>query len=112
IRGVILAGRSTGADHSVGFIDEHDNRLWRSLHLVDNGFQTVFKLSFYTGAGLQKAEIERANGNILQWVGHIALGDTGSKSFDDGGLSDAGLTCQYRIVLTAAGQNIDHPADL
>src|SRR5207302_1231752 len=34
------------------------------------------------------------------------------EALDDRGLADAGLADEYRIILGAAGQHLDHPADL
>ena len=34
------------------------------------------------------------------------------QAFDDGGLADAGLADQHRVVLGAARQHLDHAADL
>ena len=42
---------------------------------------------------------------------HIAIDDAQRQAFGDGGLADAGLADQHRIVLGAAGQNLDGAAD-
>ena len=44
--------------------------------------------------------------------GHVAGGDFLGQAFDDGGLADAGLAEQHRIVLGAAAENLDHALDL
>ena len=43
--------------------------------------------------------------------GHITLGDAQRKAFHHSGLADPGLTGQDRVVLAAAGENIDDLAD-
>ena len=43
---------------------------------------------------------------------HVARGDAQRQPFDDGGLADARLAGEDRIVLPAAHQDVDHLADL
>jgi hypothetical protein len=59
----------------MGFIDEQDDRFRRRLDLVDDALQAVFEFALHTGAGLQHAEIQADQLNILEHVRHIALGD-------------------------------------
>ena len=44
--------------------------------------------------------------------GNVAAHDALRQAFDDGGLADAGLADQHRIVLGAAREHLDHAADL
>ena len=43
--------------------------------------------------------------------GHIAGDDALRQAFDDGGLADAGLADEHRIIFGAAGKNLDDAAD-
>ena len=43
---------------------------------------------------------------------HVALGDALRQAFDDGGLADAGLADQHRIVLGAAAEDLHHALQL
>ena len=45
-------------------------------------------------------------------LGHIVGGDLLRQAFDDGGLADAGLADQHRVVLGAAGEDLDQAQDL
>ena len=45
-------------------------------------------------------------------VSHVALDDAGGEALDDGGLADARLADEHRVVLGAAGQHLDDPTDL
>ena len=54
------AGRAAGADQRVGLVDEQDDRLRRRLHFVDHLAQAVLELALHAGAGLQQADVERA----------------------------------------------------
>ncbi len=58
-------GRAAGADHRVRLVDEQDDRLRAGLHLIDHAAQTIFELALHAGAGLQQAEIERAQRDAL-----------------------------------------------
>ena len=49
---------------------------------------------------------------VLQAVRHVAVDDALRQAFDDGGLADAGLADQHRIVLGAPRQHLDGAADL
>ncbi len=49
---------------------------------------------------------------VLQALGHVAAHDALCQALDDGGLADARLADQHRIVLGAAGEHLDDPADL
>ena len=44
--------------------------------------------------------------------GHVAVHDPPGQPLDDGGLADAGLADQHRVVLGPARQHLDDPADL
>ncbi len=48
---------------------------------------------------------------VLEAVGHVAIGDAQREAFGDGGLADAGLADQHRVVLGAAGEDLDGAAD-
>ena len=48
----------------------------------------------------------------LEGVGHVAGDDPLGEALDDGGLADAGLADQHRVVLGTPRQHLDHPADL
>ena len=47
----------------------------------------------------------------LQGGGHVARHDTLGQAFHDGGLADAGLANQHRVVLGTTGENLNHAAD-
>ena len=75
-------------------------------------FQAVFEFAFDARPGLQKSEIECSDRDVLQRIGDVALRDSQGKPFDHGRFTDAGLTCQDRIVLPAPSQDIDDLANL
>ena len=84
----------------------------RGLDLGDHLLEPVLELALDAGAGLEQPEVERAQHDVLEHGGHIALGDPQRQPLDDGRLADARLAGQDRVVLAAADQDIDHLADL
>ena len=62
--------------------------------------------------GDHRWQVERNQPAVLQRVGHVAGHQPLGQTFDDGGLADAGLADQHRVVLGPAGQHLDHPPDL
>ena len=55
-----VPGCAAGADQRVGLVDEQDDRLGRRLDLVDDLPQPLLELALHAGAGLQQADVERA----------------------------------------------------
>ena len=47
----------------------------------------------------------------MQGGGHVARHDTLGQAFHDGGLADAGLADQHRVVLGTTGEDLNHAAD-
>ena len=85
--------------------------LRRGLDFVDHRLQPVLEFALDAGAGLQQAEVERAEGDVLQGRRHVAGGDAQREAFDDGGLAHARFAGEDRVVLAAAGEDIDDLAD-
>ena len=64
------------------------------------------------GAGDQRAHVERDDALVLEPFRHVAADDALRQAFDDGGLADARLADQHRVVLGAAREHLDDAADL
>src|SRR5207244_12543112 len=64
------------------------------------------------GAGNHRAKVERHEALVLETLGDVAVDDALRESLDDRRLADAGLADEYRIVLGAARQHLDHAANL
>ena len=101
-----------GADERVELVDEEDDRALGLLDLLQDGLQAVLELAAVLGAGDHGAEVERDDALVLQALGHVAHVDAAGEALDDRGLADAGLADQDRVVLRAAGEHLDHAADL
>ncbi len=47
-------------------------------------------------------------GNVLEHRRHVTLGDAQRQAFDHGGFADPGFAREDRVVLPAAGEDVDH----
>ena len=101
-----------GADQSVHLVDEQNDLALRRLDLAQHGFEPLLELAAIFGAGDQRAEIEGQHLLVLEALRHVALDDAVGQALDDGGLADARLADQHRIVLGAARQHLDGAPDL
>ena len=52
IGGIAGAGDTTGANQSMRFVDEQNDRLFRGLHFLNDLAQAVLKFSLHAGPGL------------------------------------------------------------
>ena len=106
-----LAGRA-GADDGVQLVDERDDLAVARLDLVEHGLEPLLELAAVLRAGHHRAEVERDQPLVAQRLGHVAGDDPLGQALDDGGLADAGLADEHRVVLGAPGQHLHDPADL
>ena len=65
----------------------------------------------YFAPAIMRAQVERQQLLVVQALRHVAVDDALGQTLDDGGLADAGLADQHRVVLGAAGQHLDGAAD-
>src|SRR6476469_5781059 len=93
-------------------VDKQDDAAVGRRHFLQDRLQPFLELAAVFGAGDQRAEVEREQLLVLQALRHVAVDDALSETLDDGGLADAGLADQHRIVLGAARKNLDGAADL
>ena len=112
VGGVHHAARGgTGADHGVDLVDEeHGARLLAQLR--EHRLQALLEVAAVLGARDQRAHVERPDGRAQQHLGHLALDDAPREPLGDGGLADAGLADEQRVVLAAAAEDLDGPLDL
>ena len=100
------------ADERVQLVDEQDHAALGGRDLLEHGLQALLELAAVLRAGDQRAEIERAAALVAQRLGHVAARDALGDALDDGGLADAGLADEHRVVLGAAAEDLDRAADL
>src|SRR5205809_45963 len=100
------------ADHRMQLVDEEDDVAARALDLLQDGLQALLELAAELGAGDQCAHVERDDPLLLESLGHVALDDALREALDDRRLADTGLADQHRVVLGAAGEDLDDAPDL
>ena len=90
-----------GADEVVELVDEEDDvaALGDLLHDL---LQALLELPAVLRAGDEGGEVERVDLLALQELRHLARCDPLGEALDDGGLADAGLADQHRVVLLPA----------
>ena len=103
-----LAGRA-GADDGVQLVDERDDLAAGVLDLVQDGLEPLLELAAVLRAGDHRAEVERDQPLAPQGFRHVSGDDALGQPLDDGGLADAGLADQHRVVLGPPRQHLDRP---
>ena len=88
-----------GADDGVQLVDERDDLAVGVLDLVEHGLEPLLELAAVLRAGHHRAEVERDQPLAAQRLRHVAGHDALGQPLDDGGLADAGLADEHRVVL-------------
>ncbi len=101
----------TGTDERVQLVDEQDD-VAAGVDLLEDLLEAFLEVAAVTAACDQRTEVERVELLVLERLGHLAVDDGLRQSLDDGGLADAGLADQNRVVLGAAAQDLHDPLDL
>ena len=111
VGGVDGALGGTGPDQGVELVDEeHD--LPGLADLVEDLLEPLLELATVLGAGHQPAHVQGENALAHQRLGDVAEDDGLGQPLGDGGLADAGLADQGRIILCPPREDLDHPLDL
>src|SRR4051812_4429799 len=109
--GVDRALRGPRADEVVELVDEQDDvaALGDLLHHL---LEALLELAAVLRTGDQGREIQRVDLLALEQLGHVGVRDALGQPLDDGGLADAGLADQHRVVLRAPREDLHDPLDL
>ncbi len=112
VRRIHRAARGrAGTDHRVDLVDEqHGARIF--FQFLDDLLQALFEIAAITGAGEQRAHVEREDGRVSQRFRNLAFDDALGETFGDRRLADAGVADIERVVLRTAAQDLDRAADL
>ena len=105
------ARRRACPDQGVDLVDEED-RVRLVLEVLEHALQALLEITAVLGAGQQGAHVERVDDRIGQDLGHFVLRDAPGESLGDGGLADAGLADQQRVVLAPAAEDLNDTLDL
>ena len=82
------------------------------LDLREHGLQPLLELAAVLRAGEERADVERPDALALQPLGDVAGDDALGEALGDGGLPDARVADQDRVVLRPAREHLDDAADL
>ncbi len=103
---------AAGTYKCVNLVDEQYYASFGLCHLVDYALQPFLKFAFIFRSGHQCTHVERIQLLVFQVLRHVATNDAFGQSLYDGCLSCSRFTYQYRVVLCAARQNLQHAAYL
>ena len=98
VAGVHRAFGLARADNQVQLVDKEDDLAFRASDLLKDRLETLLELAPVFRAGDQRAHVQGKNMLVLQIVRHIPRNDSLGQALDRGGLADAGLTDQDRVV--------------
>ena len=112
VRGVDRAFGGAGADDRVELVEEQDHGALGLRDLAQHRLQAVLELAAVLRARDQRADVERDHAPVAQRLRDVAGDDPLRQALDDRRLADTGLADQHRVVLRAAREHLDHPADL
>ena len=100
-----------GADDRVQLVDEDDEASLGLGEFLHHRLEPLLELAPVLGTRQQQADVERHEVPVLERVGHVAVHDALRQALDDGGLADARLADEHRIVLGAPRQHLHDAAD-
>ena len=103
---------TAGTNKSVDLVDEQDDATVALGNLVDDTLKSLLELTFIFRTCDKCAHVERVELLVLKVLGHIATNDTTGQSLNDSRLTSTRLTYKNRVVLSAAGENLQYATDL
>ncbi len=77
------------------------------LDLLHHLLEAFLEVAAIAGAGEQRAHIEGEHRRVREHLRHFAVDDLAGEALGDGGLADAGVADQQRVVLLAPAQDLD-----
>jgi hypothetical protein len=80
--------------------------------LLEHLLEPLFEVAAIARAGDEGAEVERVELLAVQCVGHVVVHDHLGEALDDGGLADARLADEHRVVLRTPRQDLHDPLEL
>src|SRR5947208_350461 len=79
--------------------------------LLEDLLQPLLEVTAVAGTGDQRAEVEGVELLVLQGLRDLAADDLLGQALDDGGLADAGLADEHRVVLGAPREDLHDALD-
>ncbi len=102
----------TCTNNRMQLINKQDDLSITVLHILKNGFQTLFKFTTILRTCNQCTHIQCKNLLILQSVRNITIHNPLGKTFDNCSLTNTGFTDQNRVILRLTGKDTNHVPDL
>ena len=102
----------TRADECVHFVNKKNYLAFRAFDFFHDRLEPLLEFAAVFGPRDEEPQVELDDFLAPQRFGDIGRCDTLCKPFGHGGLADAGLADEYRIVLGAARKNLYHARDL
>ena len=99
------------ADDRVHLVDEKNVGAGRRRYFLQHGLEPFLEFAAIFCAGDERAHVQRKELLVLEAFRHIAVDDAQREPLDDGGLSDARLADQHRIVLGPPREHLNRAAD-
>ena len=100
-----------GADDHVQLIDEQDDVLVL-LQLLEHALDALLELAAVLGAGDHAGQVQGDELLVLEVIRHVARRDLLGQALCDGRLANARVADERRVILGAAGQDLDDAVDL
>ena len=91
-------------------IDKQDG-VFLGGQLLDNLFDALLELAAVLGASDHAGQVERDHALVFERFRHVARHNLLREALDNGGLANARIANQRRIIFGAAGQDLDHALD-
>ncbi len=99
------------ADQGRQLIDKQNDLPGGIFDLFQHGLEPVFEFPAIFGPSEHGAQIEGDHAFVLQCLRNVAGDDALGQAFHDGGLAHTRLADEHGIILGAAGENLNHPAN-
>ncbi len=93
-------------------VDEDDELVTARADLVHELGEALFEVAAVAGSCEHPGQVDCDHALAPQLFGHCAVDDGLREAFDDGGLADACLADEHRVVLGAPGEDLDGLLDL
>ena len=99
------------ADHGMNFVDEKNDLARRLDHLLEHGFEPLFKFTAKLCARNQRGEIERDDFLLLEAFRHVPGDNPLGEALHDGRLANTRFADQHRVVLCPPRKHLHGAAD-
>jgi len=93
-------------------VDEQDDVAGRLGNLLEDGLEPFLELAAVLGPGNQGAHIQLDNALLLQTFRYVTVHNALRQTLGDGGLADARLADEGRVVLAAPRENLNDAPNL